>query len=49
MEGIKRENQIQILTQTPFLMQVVGRVMLDLLESQSSTTNLNTKKCQDWA
>ena len=31
MEGITRENDIQILTQTSFLMQVIGRVMLDLL------------------
>ena len=37
MEGIRRENQIQILTQTPFFMPVLGRVMLDSLRSRSST------------
>ena len=31
LEGIRREYQIQILTQTPFLMLVLGRVMLDSL------------------
>ena len=29
MEGITREDKIKILTQTPFLMLVLGRVMLD--------------------
>ena len=32
-EWITRENHIQILTQTPFLMLVLGRVMLDSLQS----------------
>ena len=38
MEGITRENQIQILTQTLFFMQIPGQVMLDSLRSRSSTT-----------
>ena len=37
MEGITRENHIQILTQIPFFMLVLGRVMLDSSQSQSST------------
>ena len=35
--GFTRENQIQILTQTPFFKPILGRVMLDSLRSQSST------------
>ena len=38
MEGITRENQIEILTQTLFFMPIPGQVMLDSLRSRSSTT-----------
>ena len=34
MEGITKEYQIQILTQTPFFMPVLGRMMLDSILSE---------------